>query len=81
MMPRHRLRCFLDQALLMKCFWLAGGPVAAGRDRATKTIQDAFDGSNLRIYRNTDLVGVALAGAMKNVIAIAAGCCRTWPWR
>ena len=37
-------------------------------------IQDAFEGSNLRLYNNNDPVGVALAGAMKNVIAIAAGC-------
>ena len=37
-------------------------------------IQEAFEGSNLRLYSNDDPIGVALAGAMKNVIAIAAGC-------
>ena len=30
---------------------------------------------NLRIYTSTDLVGVELGGALKNVIAVAAGLC------
>ncbi len=38
-----------------------------------KTIQDLFSTSWLRIYTNPDLIGVELAGATKNVIAIAAG--------
>ncbi len=32
-----------------------------------------FDESNFRIYLSDDLVGVAMGGALKNVIAIAAG--------
>ncbi len=36
-------------------------------------VQYTFNMSWLRIYTNTDIVGVELAGAMKNVIAIAAG--------
>lgn len=36
-------------------------------------IQRLFSTSYLRIYTNDDVVGVELAGAMKNVIAIAAG--------
>lgn len=36
-------------------------------------IQHTFNTDWLRIYTNTDIVGVELAGAMKNVIAIAAG--------
>jgi glycerol-3-phosphate dehydrogenase (NAD(P)+) len=36
-------------------------------------IQSTFTCSWLRVYTNTDLIGVELAGAMKNVIAIAAG--------
>ncbi len=75
MMPRHEVAVFSGPSFADEVFsGLPAALVAAGRDRATKTIQDAFEGSNLRIYRNTDLVGVALAGAMKNVIAIAAGC-------
>lgn len=37
------------------------------------SIQRLFATSWLRIYTNTDLLGVELAGALKNVIAIAAG--------
>ena len=75
MMPRHAVAVFSGPSFADEVFsGLPAALVAAGRDRATKTIQDAFEGSNLRIYRNTDSVGVALAGAMKNVIAIAAGC-------
>ena len=75
MMPRHEVTVFSGPSFADEVFsGLPAALVAAGRDRATKTLQDAFEGSNLRIYRNTDSVGVALAGAMKNVIAIAAGC-------
>ena len=75
MMPRHEVAVFSGPSFADEVFsGLPAALVAAGRDCATKTIQDAFEGSNLRIYRNTDSVGVALAGAMKNVIAIAAGC-------
>lgn len=38
--------------------------------------QAEFAGPNFRLYTNTDIVGVELAGAMKNVVAIAAGVCR-----
>ncbi|MHC4289106.1 MAG: NAD(P)H-dependent glycerol-3-phosphate dehydrogenase [Planctomycetota bacterium] len=36
-------------------------------------IQQAFNTSMFRVYTNDDCIGVELAGAMKNVIAIAAG--------
>jgi len=39
----------------------------------SQTIQELFSTSWLRIYTNPDLLGVELAGATKNVIAIAAG--------
>jgi glycerol-3-phosphate dehydrogenase (NAD(P)+) len=32
-----------------------------------------FDDTNFRIYTSSDVIGVALGGALKNVIAIAAG--------
>ncbi len=38
-----------------------------------QTIQQLFSTSWLRVYTNPDLLGVELAGATKNVIAIAAG--------
>jgi glycerol-3-phosphate dehydrogenase (NAD(P)+) len=39
-------------------------------------LQEEFAGPNFRVYTNDDVVGVELAGAMKNVIAIAAGVCQ-----
>ena len=41
---------------------------------AAQTVQDIMSGGCLRVYTSTDLVGVELGGAIKNVIAIAAGC-------
>jgi glycerol-3-phosphate dehydrogenase (NAD(P)+) len=38
-------------------------------------IQEEFAGPAFRLYTNTDVVGVELGGAVKNVIAIAAGVC------
>jgi glycerol-3-phosphate dehydrogenase (NAD(P)+) len=50
--------------------------VAASGDVAlAKTVQDMFTTDRFRVYTNTDIVGVELAGALKNVIAIAAGIC------
>jgi glycerol-3-phosphate dehydrogenase (NAD(P)+) len=37
------------------------------------TVQGAFHHGNMRIYASDDLVGVELGGAIKNVLAIAAG--------
>jgi glycerol-3-phosphate dehydrogenase (NAD(P)+) len=39
-------------------------------------IQAEFAGPSFRLYTNDDVVGVELAGAMKNVMAIAAGACQ-----
>src|SRR5438270_7911808 len=36
-------------------------------------LQEEFAAPNFRLYTNDDVLGVELAGAMKNVIAIAAG--------
>lgn len=38
-----------------------------------ETVQAVFRGPTFRVYSSTDLVGVELGGAVKNVIAIAAG--------
>jgi glycerol-3-phosphate dehydrogenase (NAD(P)+) len=37
-------------------------------------VQEHFRGRGLRLYVNDDVVGVEIGGALKNVIAIAAGC-------
>jgi len=48
--------------------------VAASADIETsKTIQAAFMTSYFRIYASTDILGVELGGAFKNIIAIGAG--------
>jgi glycerol-3-phosphate dehydrogenase (NAD(P)+) len=39
------------------------------------TVQKEFSDPGFRIYMNDDLIGVELGGALKNVIAIAAGVC------
>ncbi|MGC4048845.1 MAG: NAD(P)H-dependent glycerol-3-phosphate dehydrogenase [Paludibaculum sp.] len=40
-----------------------------------KSIQIAFSGPTLRLYTNSDPVGVEIGASLKNVIAIAAGVC------
>jgi len=41
----------------------------------TMRIQEAFSTPYFNVYPNTDIAGVELGGAMKNVIAIACGIC------
>jgi glycerol-3-phosphate dehydrogenase (NAD(P)+) len=47
--------------------------VAAASQEVASRVQQAFNSSFFRVYRNEDVVGVELGGAIKNVIAIAAG--------
>jgi glycerol-3-phosphate dehydrogenase (NAD(P)+) len=48
--------------------------VAASRDPATVAqVQELFSRPSFRVYTSTDWLGVELGGALKNVIAIAAG--------
>ena len=50
--------------------------VVASEDlELAQMIQQEFSGPALRLYTNTDVAGVELGGAVKNVIAIAAGVC------
>lgn len=47
---------------------------AAGFDeKNTEIVQKAFSNKYFRVYKSSDVVGVELGGALKNVIAIAAG--------
>lgn len=57
---------------LAKC--LPATVAAASEDLDfAKRLQDTFTTQWFRVYTNPDLVGVELAGALKNVIALAAG--------
>ncbi len=47
--------------------------VAAHTDATAAAVQKAFQAPTFRVYSSTDLAGVELGGAVKNVIAIAAG--------
>ena len=50
--------------------------VAASADvAAAGVVQAALGGERLRIYTSDDAIGVCVGGALKNVVAIAAGCC------
>ncbi len=49
--------------------------VASADEDDARAWQAALTGSMFRLYSSDDLVGVELAGALKNVIAIAAGMC------
>lgn len=56
-----------------------GDPTAltiASEDRElAETVQREFSDPSFRLYTNDDVVGVELGGALKNIIAIAAGIC------
>ena len=49
--------------------------VVAGEGGLAARVQQHFGTDRFRVYTNGDLVGVELAGALKNVIGIAAGVC------
>jgi glycerol-3-phosphate dehydrogenase (NAD(P)+) len=51
----------------------ATATAACGDLQVAQAIQQTFNTAMFRVYTNDDCVGVELAGAMKNVIAIAAG--------
>jgi len=47
--------------------------VASENEALGRALQEGLSGGHLRLYTNSDVVGVQIAGALKNVIAIAAG--------
>ncbi|SCW43171.1 glycerol-3-phosphate dehydrogenase (NAD(P)+) [Ruminococcaceae bacterium YRB3002] len=51
--------------------------VSASTDmEAAKTVQDVFMAGCLRVYTNSDIKGVEMCGALKNIIALAVGASR-----
>ncbi len=57
----------------------AGDPTAVVLASASASlaseVQEEFSGPRFRLYTNDDVIGTEIAGAVKNVIAIAAGIC------
>jgi glycerol-3-phosphate dehydrogenase (NAD(P)+) len=49
--------------------------VAASDAGVAEAVRDACNGGALRFYSSDDVIGVESAGALKNVVAIAAGVC------
>lgn len=49
--------------------------IASREPELAAAVQNEFSGPALRLYTNDDTTGVELGGAVKNVIAIAAGAC------
>ena len=49
--------------------------VASTDSAVTRAVQVVFNDSRFRVYTNDDVIGVELGGALKNIIAIAAGVC------
>ena len=54
---------------------LSSTVVASADEKAAKKAQSILNSSVFRVYTNTDIVGVELGGALKNIIAIGAGIC------
>jgi len=49
--------------------------VASSSDETAGAVADAFHAPTFRVYTSDDVIGVELGGALKNVLAIAAGVC------
>jgi glycerol-3-phosphate dehydrogenase (NAD(P)+) len=49
--------------------------VACADEALARRFQDLFNGDTFRVYTSDDVRGVELGGALKNVIALAAGVC------
>ena len=51
----------------------AAGVIAMADERIADGLQPVFASPSFRVYTNADIVGCEIAGALKNVMAIAAG--------
>lgn len=51
----------------------AGATVASFYKEVVEVVQDLFQGGRMRVYGGPDVVGTEMAGAFKNIIALASG--------
>lgn len=55
---------------------LPASVVVAGDDETLNVaIRDTLNGPAFRVYTNSDVIGVEMAGALKNILGVAAGIC------
>ncbi len=74
-LPDHRVTALSGPSFAIEVYQQQPtAVVAAARSESTaREVQAVFSTPRFRVYSNADVVGVELAGALKNVIAIAAG--------
>ncbi len=75
LLPGHRVTALSGPSFAVEVYQQQPtAVVAAARTEATaREVQAVFATPRFRVYSSTDVVGVELAAALKNVIAIAAG--------
>jgi glycerol-3-phosphate dehydrogenase (NAD(P)+) len=75
LLPEHPVAALSGPSFALEVFQQQPtAVVAAAREvAAARATQAVFATSHFRVYSHTDVVGVELAGALKNVIAIASG--------
>ena len=73
--PKAKIACLSGPTLALEVLHeLPASVVSASEDiKLMHTVGKAFTTSTFRVYPNTDMIGVAFGGAMKNIIAIASG--------
>lgn len=52
-----------------------GGGLCLPGQTAAEVVQDLFINDHFRVYSSSDVIGVELGAALKNVMALCTGCC------
>lgn len=53
----------------------AAAVVSSSSNQLAETIQSCLSQDSFRVYTSEDIKGIEISGVLKNIIAIAAGCC------